>query len=123
MPRFTLYLGSIFAVFAAGYLHLQAQDRPVASARTQAAAQSQPAAPVASAVEPRAVLDKYCVTCHNERLKTAGLVLENRNVVDVADGAEIWEKVLRKLQTQEMPPVGRPRPDHGTYVAMVSYFE
>jgi mono/diheme cytochrome c family protein len=125
MPRFTLYLGSIFAVFVAGYLHLQAaQDRPVAPARTQgAAAQSPPAAPVASVVEPRAVLDKYCVTCHNERLKTAGLVLENRNVADVAGEAEIWEKVLRKLQTQEMPPVGRPRPDHGTYVAMASYFE
>ena len=67
------------------------------------------------AVPPAAVLDKYCVTCHNERLKTAGLMLDAADVNHVGDTPETWEKVARKLRTGEMPPPGRPRPDDATY--------
>src|SRR5262245_49611963 len=59
----------------------------------------------------RALLDRYCVTCHNERLKTAGLALDTLDVTNVPAGAESWEKVIRKLRAGVMPPVGRPRPD------------
>ena len=61
------------------------------------------------------VVDRYCVSCHNERLRTANLNLEQVDPANVADGAEVWEKVLQKLQAREMPPVGRPRPDAATY--------
>ena len=44
----------------------------------------------------RALLDKYCVTCHNDRLKTANLSLQGLDLTHVADHAELWEKVIRK---------------------------
>ena len=64
----------------------------------------------------RELLDSYCIGCHNDRLKTAGLVLES-DVVDAADvsaDAEVWEKVLRKVRNGQMPPEGRRRPDGNT---------
>ena len=80
-------------------------------------------APAASAAEYRAVLDQYCVTCHNGRLLTADLTLETIDVTDVGDVAEVWEKVVRKLRTREMPPRPRPRPDEAIYDAFASWLE
>jgi len=77
----------------------------------------------APAVPPADVLDKYCVTCHNTRLKTAGLLLDTLDTARVADHAEQWEKVVTKLRTGEMPPPGRPRPDAETYRAVASALE
>src|SRR5216684_740609 len=58
----------------------------------------QPSGPVSPpVVPPRAVLYRYCVTCHNERLKTAGLTLDTMDVGHVSEGAELWEKVARKF--------------------------
>src|SRR5205823_5600614 len=57
----------------------------------------------------RALLDQYCVSCHNERLRTANLVLEHSHVDlgRVNLSADIWEKVAQKLHTGAMPPAGR----------------
>ena len=74
-------------------------------------------------VEPKAMLDKYCVTCHNQRLKTAGLTLDNFNLDKVADNAETWEKVLRKLHGGMMPPQGVPRPDAATVDQFTGWLE
>ena len=71
----------------------------------------------------RPVLDQYCVTCHNQRLKTAGLALDTVELNDVREEAEVWEKVVRKLRTKAMPPVGRPRPDDATADAVASWLE
>ena len=71
----------------------------------------------------RAVLNQYCVTCHNEKLRTAGLLLDNADVDHPAVNPAIWEKVIRKLRTREMPPPRMPRPDAGTYDALASYLE
>ncbi|MEE2791771.1 MAG: DUF1592 domain-containing protein [Acidobacteriota bacterium] len=60
------------------------------------------------------LLKQYCVTCHNERLSSRGTVpleLETATLTDVPANAELWEKVIRKLRTGSMPPLGRPRPD------------
>ncbi len=59
----------------------------------------------------RALLDRYCVTCHNERLQTAGLRLDQVNLADVSAHADVLERVVRKLRKGQMPPQGRPRPD------------
>ena len=75
------------------------------------------------AVTARAVLDRYCVTCHNERLDTAGLALDTVDPAHVGDDAAVWEKVVRKLRTGLMPPSPRPRPDADTYASLVAYFE
>ena len=82
-----------------------------------------PALAIAQTVPARAVLDKYCVSCHNEKLKVAGLTLDSMNVEDVGAAADVWEKVARKFRTHEMPPPGRPRPDRDTYSAMASRIE
>jgi len=65
----------------------------------------------AASPPPRAVFDKYCVGCHNQRVKTAGLALDVLDPAQVSEHAEAWEKVVRKLRTGAMPPAGRPRPD------------
>ena len=59
----------------------------------------------------RPVLNRYCVGCHNDRLLTADLSLEAMDAVHVAEGAEVWEEVIRKLRSGAMPPPGRLRPD------------
>jgi len=64
---------------------------------------------------PRAVLDQYCIGCHNQRLHTAGLALDTVDVANPAAHPEVWEKVIAKLRAGSMPPAGRPRPDAATY--------
>ena len=75
------------------------------------AAQERTASTQPAAASPRAVFDKYCVGCHNTRIKTAGLMLDALDVEQAGEHADVWEKVVRKLRTGAMPPVGRPRPD------------
>jgi len=77
----------------------------------------------AEAEDYRAVLDRYCVGCHNDRLQTAGVSLDDLDVAHVATGAETWEKVVRKLRAREMPPPRRPRPDEETYIDFVEWIE
>ena len=68
----------------------------------------------------RPVLDQYCVSCHNGRLRTADLALDELDVTRIADSGEIWERVVRKLQTRAMPPPGVRRPDEATYQTLVA---
>ena len=72
---------------------------------------------------PRALLDKYCVTCHNDRAKTGGLTLEKIDPAHVAQNTEIWEKVVRKLRAGMMPPQGMPRPEPGAYEGLTVALE
>ena len=67
-------------------------------------------APAQSASLDRSLLDQYCVTCHNETLRTGGLALDSVDVQNVAAHAEVLEKVVHKLNAGQMPPLGRPRP-------------
>jgi mono/diheme cytochrome c family protein len=68
-------------------------------------------------------LDRYCVTCHNARLRTGGLSFEQLDPALVGRDPETWEKVARKLRTREMPPQGLPRPDQATYERLVTTLE
>jgi len=72
---------------------------------------------------PSAVLEQYCITCHNSRLKTAGLVLDPADLSRVSAKPELWEKVVRKLRSSSMPPAGAPHPDKATYDSVASYLE
>jgi hypothetical protein len=69
------------------------------------------------------VLDKYCVTCHSQRLRTAGLALEGIDVANPAAQADVWERVIARLRTQSMPPAGMPRPAAATYQAIATSLE
>jgi hypothetical protein len=63
---------------------------------------------------------QYCITCHNARLKTGNLVLEARDFDHPATDADVWEKVIRKVQVGMMPPAGVPQPDAATRRALVT---
>jgi mono/diheme cytochrome c family protein len=73
-----------------------------------------------------ALLDRYCITCHNERLAARGTVpvaLQTSDLDDVPGNADVWEKVIRKLRTGSMPPAGRPRPEASASDALASFLE
>src|SRR6266704_4170745 len=76
-----------------------------------------------TAQTPAAVFNQYCVTCHNARLKTAGLVIDSSELSHVGSNAELWEKVVRKLRSASMPPAGSPRPSAATYDAVAAFLE
>ena len=56
-------------------------------------------------------INQYCVGCHNEKTKTAELMLDKLDIDRPGDNAEKWEKVVRKVRAGMMPPSGMPRPD------------
>jgi uncharacterized protein DUF1592/uncharacterized protein DUF1588/uncharacterized protein DUF1587/uncharacterized protein DUF1585/uncharacterized protein DUF1595/cytochrome c len=101
-------------------------SRPAPSARRSAI---QPVAAVShtatllSSDKVRALLDQYCVTCHNDRLKTANLSLQGLDVTQAADHAELWEKVIRKLRAGVMPPPDLPRPALSEYEGVRDWLE
>jgi hypothetical protein len=97
--------------------------RSIAAGLLLAAACASSACAAAADPSYREVLDKYCVTCHNQRLKTGGLTLDTMDLGKVPAQAEVWEKVIRKLRSGTMPPAGIPRPDPATYDRLASWLE
>jgi cytochrome c5 len=104
----------------------------------QAPAAAPPAAPAAiSRIQPaparatassdvtsrRALVDQYCVTCHNARLKTANLLLDQLDLANLGGQAEIAEKVIRRVRSGLMPPTGMKRPDQETLDAFARWME
>ena len=79
--------------------------------------------PEASGGWQRELLDRYCVTCHNGRMRTAGLALDEHDVAAVGAAPAVWETVVRKLRAGAMPPAPRPRPDAATYDRFVGWLE
>ena len=79
--------------------------------------------PVPSSDTHREVINRYCISCHNGRLKTGGLALDTFVAADVAQNPEAWEKAVRKMRARQMPPVGLPRPDEATYQATIASLE
>src|SRR5215472_5129798 len=72
----------------------------------------------------RAVLDKYCVTCHNDRARRANLSLEKLDLTThVGANPQLWEKVVRKLRAGVMPPPGMRRPDVTAYTGLTEWLE
>jgi mono/diheme cytochrome c family protein len=93
------------------------------SAGSGAAIPAATPAPASAPSSHRDVIAIYCTSCHNERLKTAGLALDRITIDDVAGSAEIWEKVVRKVRGGLMPPAGARRPDARTRDALVTSIE
>jgi mono/diheme cytochrome c family protein len=80
--------------------------------------------PAGNAANPaRELVTKYCVTCHNERLKTANLLLDKADADQVANSSDTWEKVVVQLRSRSMPPSNMPRPDNATYDAVATWLE
>ena len=72
---------------------------------------------------PRHVLQRFCFSCHNDRVRTGGLALDVLAMNRVGENADIWEAVVKKLRTGAMPPVGRPRPNNAEAEMVVAWLE
>jgi Protein of unknown function (DUF1592)/Protein of unknown function (DUF1588)/Protein of unknown function (DUF1587)/Protein of unknown function (DUF1585)/Protein of unknown function (DUF1595) len=81
-----------------------------------------PNAEVSPATE-RALLNQYCVVCHNDKLKTANLSLQSADINSVGDHPETWEPVIRKMRAGMMPPPGMPRPALAKYEQLRDWLE
>ncbi|MCY4076061.1 MAG: DUF1592 domain-containing protein [Acidobacteria bacterium] len=116
-----------------------AANGPVAGASAPLeGASTATAATAATAAGVEATLDRYCVACHSERvvegrgaapsmlvtqLREIGLAFDTLDLADLGGHTDVWERVVRKLESRSMPPVGRPRPDEETYEAVASWLE
>lgn len=102
------------------------QARPSAqqtAPQVEVAQSSAPTSAVPLVSSHRRMIDRYCVTCHNQRLVTAGLKLDEADVAKPGEGTEIWEKVVRKLRTGMMPPPNMPQPSIEDRRALLSWLE
>jgi mono/diheme cytochrome c family protein len=112
MKRSVFVVAAAIWVASAGFTVLRAKSPQ--SPSTSAGAQD---------AQYAAVVKQYCVTCHNNRVKTAGLTLDGLDLANVAASGDVWEKVVRKLRRGAMPPEGARRPDQPTYDGLTTWLE
>src|SRR5215471_471202 len=109
--RFWLGMVSLWTVYAATALVCAAVPQRANSPTTAVPTQQQE------------TVTRYCVSCHNDRLKTSGLSLEHADLAQAATNPQLWENVVRKLQARAMPPQGSRRPDEAAYRALEGTLE
>jgi len=103
--------GLVFTLLLSVQMNISAQQRNAAPAgASQTSSQRQ-------------FLDRYCVSCHNEKLKNGGLSLVQVDLSKPGTQSELWEKVLRKLHTGVMPPPKMPQPPEADRLAIVKWLE
>ena len=95
------------------------QSKPASNPTAQS--EAKPQAP--DVATQRALIDQYCVTCHNAKLKTANLLLDQLDLAHLSANAEIGEKVVRKLRAGMMPPINMKRPDPATMESLIKWME
>jgi cytochrome c5 len=118
-----ILLVGCMAIMLAALGHAQSARPQQSPAAPPAKPQQAADAGAASATAQRALLDQYCVTCHNDKTKTANLTLEKLDLATVGDHADVWEKVVRKLRAGVMPPPGIRRPDLAAYNGLTEWLE
>lgn len=96
---------------------LAAQSAPA----PRPAAKAENASPTPAAE--RALLDRYCVTCHNDKTKIDNFSLQKEDINAIGDHPEVWEEVIRKLRAGMMPPPGMPRPSLSKYEELRDWLE
>ena len=114
---------ALFAVFLVGWVAAAGWNARMSAGQSSAPPRAIPSPSTAQSDSVKRVLDQYCVTCHNQRLRTAGLTLDTVNVASPSVQPEVWERVIAKLRARSMPPAGMPRPDAATYDTMASWLE
>ena len=85
--------------------------------------QPKPASVATPVAQYRALIDQYCVGCHNQRSKTAGLTLDTMDLADVGNHGDVWEKAIRKLRGGLMPPPGSRQPDRAVVDSFIGWLE
>ncbi len=102
---------------------ISGQTRAPGTQATASAANAGQASQTPDTSAPRAIIDKYCVTCHNEKANTANLHLDKLDLAHFGDNPEIGEKIVRKLRAGMMPPTNMPRPDRATLETLIGWME
>src|ERR1044071_550176 len=77
--------------------------------------------PQSNAVDLRAFVSTYCTGCHNDRQRTGGMSLSDPALVDPGAHPELWEKILQKISTGQMPPAKMPRPDPADFRNVIAH--
>jgi len=103
-PLATLGIGSVAALAAAGGVYLYQQRTPTAA-------------------DHWALLDRYCVSCHNDAERAGELAFDRLDPAELHTDAAIWETAIRKLRGQLMPPPGEPRPAAANIEVFVRWLE
>ena len=117
-----LLVGSMAIMSAVlGYGQAAGPQRQAPPSAPVSATPQRPPAPQAAAE--RALIDQYCVTCHNDKTKKANLTLEHLDLATAGDHPELWEKVVRKLRAGLMPPPGVRRPALPEYEGIRDWLE
>src|ERR1700679_688107 len=106
----------VVAVSFASLATLSFQLRAASPAR-------QTTAPPAALASNRAMLDHFCVTCHNQKAKTAGVMFDTLDLGHVGKDATVWERAIQKVRGGMMPPPGMPRPEQATLNSFVTFLE
>ena len=135
MPKIRLVASLAILALAAGSPVAGAEPRVPATGAGAGQAAAEGGADTAAH---RVLLDRYCVTCHNQRvvtgqgrpasplvgqLRAVGLALDTLDVADVGGRADAWEKVVRKVRGGVMPPAGRPRPEAAVLDGFLDWLE
>src|SRR2546426_10823538 len=101
----------------------QTTQAPKPASKNPVVTRPQTTPPAPDVATQRAVVDQYCVICHNAKLKTANLLLDQLDLAHLGDRAEIGERVVRKLRAGMMPPTGMPRPDPAIRESLIRWME
>ena len=101
---------SIMAVL--GYLCLPIVDFKLIGSEIYGAERQKALHQVVPVSEYTEVLQQYCISCHDGAVRTAGLALDGMDLKVIGNNSEVWEKVLKKVSTNRMPPPSMPQPDH-----------
>ncbi len=127
----------VFAVLTSSAAYVKATARTLPASPARPASSALPAPPAlpafpalpaqsnssSSSTPQRALLDRYCVSCHNQRAKVAGVTFDTMDLGLLSVDAEVWEKAVRKLRAGMMPPPGSRRPDEASVESFVSWLE
>jgi Protein of unknown function (DUF1592)/Protein of unknown function (DUF1588)/Protein of unknown function (DUF1587)/Protein of unknown function (DUF1585)/Protein of unknown function (DUF1595)/Planctomycete cytochrome C len=119
-----IFSGAVLLACLVGYDPAAGQSAAGRGATPPSPAKSVPGTASSDRVrQERAILDQYCVTCHDDEQKTANLSLEKLDLATVGEHPELWEKVIRKLRAGMMPPPGMPRPPLAKYEELRDWLE
>src|SRR5579863_1332718 len=110
MSKTLLWGGVVFLVLVIGRGPAAGQSTSGPGTAPRTAASGHLKVSGATAAAQRALLDQYCVGCHNDRTRIANFSLQSADINTVGDHPEVWERVIRKLRAGMMPPPGMPRP-------------
>ncbi len=127
LARLSISMGMAGWLASGGFSALDAQHVAAASITAELAPSTASglasATPTGVAGPHLALVDDYCLSCHDKDHEKGGLALDAIAADAVVRHPEVWEKVIRKLRARQMPPVGKERPDEGTFDAVIASLE